>query len=111
MTKDRGKPIPSPLAEAVFATVHPSAVLRAPDPAARALAERELIADLTKVARYLRAETRQARPRGTRTSATRTEKRATKTSGDRTARASFRWQPAAGVDLRCSVAQGAQGRA
>ena len=84
VTKDRGKPIASPLAEVVFATVHPSAVLRAPDPAARALAEHELIADLTKVARHLRALARQARPGGGRTSATRTERRATKTSGNRT---------------------------
>jgi uracil-DNA glycosylase len=83
VTKDRGKPIASPLAEVVFATVHPSAVLRAPDPAARALAEQELIADLTKVARHLRARTREARPREGRTSATRSERRATKTSGNR----------------------------
>ena len=81
VTKDRGKPIPFPLAEAVFATVHPSAVLRAPDPAARALAEQELIADLTTVARHLRARSRQPSPRATRTPATRTRKRATTTSG------------------------------
>jgi DNA polymerase len=55
VTKDRGKAIPSPLAEAVFATIHPSAVLRAPDAAARALAEEELIADLRTVGRHLAA--------------------------------------------------------
>jgi DNA polymerase len=33
VTRDRGKPIPSEWAEAVVATVHPSAVLRAPDDA------------------------------------------------------------------------------
>jgi DNA polymerase len=55
VTKDRGKAIPSALVEAVFATVHPSAVLRAPDPAARATAERDFIADLEKVARHLQA--------------------------------------------------------
>src|SRR5688572_24902639 len=84
VTKDRGKPIPSPLAEAIFATVHPSSVLRAPDAAARALAEKELIADLTKVARHLRAQARQSAPRGARASATRTERRTTKTPGGRT---------------------------
>jgi uracil-DNA glycosylase len=83
VTKDRGKPIASPLAEAIFATVHPSAVLRAPDPAARALAEKELIADLTEVARYLRSGSRQAAPRGARATATRSERRATKTPGGR----------------------------
>ena len=85
VTKDRGKPLSSPLAEAIFATVHPSAVLRAPDPAARALAEQELIADLTKVARHLRAEGRKASPRGARATTTRTERRTTKTPTDRTA--------------------------
>jgi uracil-DNA glycosylase len=53
VTKDRGKMLASPLADAVFATVHPSAVLRAPDAAARALAEKEFIADLQAVGRYL----------------------------------------------------------
>src|SRR5688572_5540390 len=76
VTRDRGKPMASPLAEAIFATVHPSAVLRAPDPAARALAEKELIADLTKVARHLQG--RQSVARGPRAIATRTERRATK---------------------------------
>ncbi len=84
VTKDRGKPIASPLAEAIFATVHPSAVLRAPDAAARALAEQELIADLTKVARHLQAQRRQAAPPGARATATRTERRAAKTPNDRT---------------------------
>jgi DNA polymerase len=84
VTKDRGKPMPSPLAEAVFATVHPSAVLRAPDPAARALAERELISDLAKVARYLRERARKSPARGARAVATRTESRAAKPSPART---------------------------
>jgi len=35
VTKDRGKPIVSNLAPMVMATVHPSSVLRAPDPEAR----------------------------------------------------------------------------
>jgi len=84
VTKDRGKPIPSPLAEAIFATVHPSAVLRAPDAAARALAEKELIADLTKVARHLQARARHTAPRGARATATRTERRVTKAPSSRT---------------------------
>jgi uracil-DNA glycosylase len=83
VTKERGKPIASPLAQAVFATVHPSAVLRAPDPAARALAEQELIADLKKVARYLAAHPRRPAERGARVTATRTERRSTKTSSVR----------------------------
>jgi DNA polymerase len=82
VTKDRGKPIASPLAEVVFATVHPSAVLRAPDPAARAAAEEELIADLKKVARHLAAHARPAEARGTRATATRTERRTTRVARD-----------------------------
>jgi uracil-DNA glycosylase len=52
VTQDRGKPIPSALAEAVVATVHPSAVLRAPDDK-RDQAKQEFIADLKRVADYL----------------------------------------------------------
>jgi DNA polymerase len=83
VTKDRGKAIPSALADAVFATVHPSAVLRAPDPAARATAERDFIADLEKVARHLRARGRQRPPREGRASAARVEGRVAKTVGAR----------------------------
>jgi uracil-DNA glycosylase len=51
--KSRGKPIRStPYAETIFATVHPSAVLRAPRED-RAEAERAFVADLRIVARYL----------------------------------------------------------
>jgi uracil-DNA glycosylase len=53
VTRDRGKPIPSDLAEAIVATVHPSAVLRAPDDR-RDEAKREFIADLKRVAAYLK---------------------------------------------------------
>lgn len=53
VTQDRGKPIPSELAEAVLATVHPSAVLRAPDDA-REQARRDFFEDLRRVAAYLR---------------------------------------------------------
>jgi uracil-DNA glycosylase family protein len=52
VTQDRGKPIASELAEAVIATVHPSAVLRAPDDR-RDEARQEFIADLKRVAAYL----------------------------------------------------------
>jgi uracil-DNA glycosylase len=52
VTQDRGRPIPTDFAEAVVATVHPSAVLRAPADA-REEARREFFADLKKVARYL----------------------------------------------------------
>ncbi len=51
--KHRGRPIESEWADAVFATVHPSAVLRAPDDE-RAAAERRFIADIKQVAKSLR---------------------------------------------------------
>jgi DNA polymerase len=53
VTQQRGKPIPSALAEVVFATVHPSAVLRAPADT-RDQARNEFFADLKVVARYLK---------------------------------------------------------
>jgi len=52
VTQDRGRPIPTEFAEAVVATVHPSAVLRAPSEA-REEARQEFFADLKKVAGYL----------------------------------------------------------
>ena len=54
VTRDRGKPIESSLAPVVMATVHPSAVLRAPDAAARARAEREFIDDVRAAGKALR---------------------------------------------------------
>ncbi len=48
--RDRGKPFPSPLAEFVTVTVHPSSILRAPDSTARAAAKRQFIADLRSIA-------------------------------------------------------------
>jgi len=54
VTQHRGKPVASDLAEAVIATVHPSAVLRAPADA-REQARREFFADLRHVARALKA--------------------------------------------------------
>lgn len=53
VTKSRGQKQSASFADAVFATVHPSAVLRAPDADARAEARQALIADLKSVARYL----------------------------------------------------------
>jgi DNA polymerase len=50
--KKRGVAIESEIADAVFATVHPSAVLRAPSDQ-RAIAERLFIADIRKVGRFL----------------------------------------------------------
>jgi uracil-DNA glycosylase len=53
VTKSRGKKVAAPFADAVFATVHPSSVLRAPDSAAREQARRALVTDLKRVARYV----------------------------------------------------------
>jgi uracil-DNA glycosylase family protein len=56
ITRDRGKPIRQADGPVIFATVHPSAVLRSPDPESRDRAEREFFADLKRVARFLRDE-------------------------------------------------------
>ena len=52
VTQHRGQPVHSPLAEIVIATVHPSAVLRAPS-TARDRAKQEFFADLEAVAAHL----------------------------------------------------------
>ena len=52
VTVQRGRVLRTPLAEAGFATVHPSSILRAPSDL-RAGAEKAFVADLKKVARYL----------------------------------------------------------
>ena len=52
VTRQRGRPIASEWAEAVIATVHPSAVLRAPGDA-RERARREFFADLERAGRVL----------------------------------------------------------
>jgi DNA polymerase len=52
VTEQRGRPLSSPWAEAVFATVHPSAVLRAPGDV-RVQARREFFEDLAQVERHL----------------------------------------------------------
>jgi uracil-DNA glycosylase family protein len=50
---NRGRALKTPLAEAGFTTVHPSAVLRAPSEQ-RAAAEKAFFADMKKVAKYLK---------------------------------------------------------
>lgn len=52
VTKQRGKPVESELAEVVMATVHPSSVLRAPDNE-RAQAKRAFFADIRAVAKRI----------------------------------------------------------
>jgi DNA polymerase len=54
VTRQRGKPVQSEWAGTVIATVHPSAVLRAPADA-REQARRDFFADLRRVARALQA--------------------------------------------------------
>jgi uracil-DNA glycosylase family protein len=49
--RDRAQPFPSPLADIVTLTVHPSAILRAPDSASRAEARRQFVKDLRAIAR------------------------------------------------------------
>jgi DNA polymerase len=58
VTQSRGRPIPSTLAQYVVATIHPSAVLRAPDDAARRTAMERLVEDLTAVTRLLAGDAR-----------------------------------------------------
>jgi len=53
VTQDRGRPLDSPLAEHVLATVHPSSLLRAPDEAARHAAYAAFVEDLRAVAALL----------------------------------------------------------
>jgi DNA polymerase len=60
VTKQRGVPMRSPLAEAVFATVHPSSILRAPDSESRERAQAEFIADLKRLAELLRSPPKSA---------------------------------------------------
>ena len=54
VTRQRGEFVPSPLAPYVLATVHPSAILPAPDDRAREAEIESLVADLRKVAELLR---------------------------------------------------------
>ena len=51
VTKMRGQWLQSEMAERVIATVHPSSILRAPDPETRELQYRQFVEDLSVVAR------------------------------------------------------------
>jgi DNA polymerase len=53
VTRDRGRDLESPLAPHVLVTVHPSSILRAADPEARAREYEALVADLRAAARLL----------------------------------------------------------
>ena len=53
VTKQRGEWIGSEHAERTMATLHPSAILRAPDPDMRELQYRDFVSDLVKVARFI----------------------------------------------------------
>jgi uracil-DNA glycosylase len=53
VTRDRGAPLPSSLAPFVFVTVHPSSLLRTPDPEARRAAMKQFVADLDAVRKVL----------------------------------------------------------
>ena len=54
VTAHRGEFVPSALAPLMLATVHPSSILRAPDPESRRLEMKRFTEDLRKVARALR---------------------------------------------------------
>ena len=54
VSKERGTFVPSALAPHVLATVHPSAILRAPDDETRHAEMDSFVADLEKVAALLR---------------------------------------------------------
>ena len=54
LTAQRGQAVTSPLAEAVVATIHPSAILRAPDTESRHAALAEFVRDLKAAAALLR---------------------------------------------------------
>lgn len=58
VTQHRGTFVPSPLADFVTATVHPSSILRAPDDEARHREMDQFIADLRKAARAVSSKKR-----------------------------------------------------
>jgi uracil-DNA glycosylase len=55
VTVQRGKPVPSPLAPVVLATVHPSSILRAPDEETRHSEYKRFVDDLKVVSRSVRS--------------------------------------------------------
>jgi uracil-DNA glycosylase len=56
LTREHGNHFPTRFGAWLTATLHPSAILRAPDPDARRLAREQLLSDLRKVATRLRRE-------------------------------------------------------
>jgi len=60
VTQHRGEFVDTPLEPVVMATVHPSSILRAPDERSRREAMEAFVADLSSVARAVRARTRSA---------------------------------------------------
>src|SRR5213078_1593630 len=52
--RDRGRFVPGPVGVTAMATVHPSSILRAPDPDARERAYSDFVADLRTAAAWLR---------------------------------------------------------
>ena len=56
--RDRAKPFPSPLADIVTLTVHPSSILRVPDSQARAEARRAFVEDLKVIAKLAKSRPR-----------------------------------------------------
>jgi uracil-DNA glycosylase family protein len=56
--RDRGRFFPSPFGVTVMATVHPSSILRAPDPEARERAYADFATDLRTAAAWLRDDSR-----------------------------------------------------
>jgi uracil-DNA glycosylase family protein len=53
VSQQRGRLVPSPLAESVMATVHPSSILRAPDDASRHAEMERFVDDLKAIARMI----------------------------------------------------------
>ncbi len=60
LLEERGRFFPYPSAEAVTATVHPSAILRSPDPAQRQLDYKAFVKDLIAVRKRLHQKTKGA---------------------------------------------------
>jgi DNA polymerase len=54
VSRQRGEFVPSPLAPHVTATIHPSAILRAPDEESRHEEMERFVDDLRKVARVIK---------------------------------------------------------
>jgi DNA polymerase len=76
VTQERGRPIASPLAPLVMATVHPASLLRAPDAATRERERARFVADLAQL-----AEAMQERPRSRRASPQRHDSDASRRAG------------------------------